>query len=61
VELGPALLPLVIEAYEKQAGSRTAAPDGSGQNTLRRCMELQARAFARTVMAGRQAYEEVGR
>jgi CRISP-associated protein Cas1 len=59
VELGQALLPKVIEAYE-QGMARTLLHRPSGQeNTLRRCLELQARLFARVVMGERKEYEGV--
>jgi CRISP-associated protein Cas1 len=56
VELGEALIPKVIAAYEEQMKSIVAHPT-SGNNTLRRCLELQTRIFARTVLGTRNEYE----
>jgi CRISPR-associated protein Cas1 len=52
VELGPELAAQLIHAYETRlAGTVTYAPRGE-QTTLRRCIELQARVFARVVLGG---------
>jgi len=59
VELGKALLPKVIDAYEKQMASTTLHTPSSQENTLRRCLELQARIFARVAMGERREYEGV--
>ncbi len=57
VELGAALLPKVIAAYEKgMANTLLHRPSGQ-ENTLRRCLELQARLFARVVTGERKEYE----
>lgn len=56
VELGEVLIPKVITLYEEQMKSVVAHPT-SGNNTLRRCLELQCRIFARTVLGTRSEYE----
>jgi len=59
VELGEALIPRLIQAYEAAATAVIVhAPSGQKQ-VIRRCYELQARLFARLVMAGREEYEGV--
>lgn len=59
VELGEALIPRIIQAYEA-AATRVIVHAASGQKqVIRRCYELQARLFARTVMAGGEGYEGV--
>lgn len=56
VELGDALIPRLIQAYEA-AATRVIVHSPSGQKqVVRRCYELQARLFARTVMAAREEY-----
>jgi CRISPR-associated protein Cas1 len=57
VELGPKLIPLVIGAYEARVTGAVVHAASGEQNTLRRCLELQARIFARVVMGARQGYE----
>lgn len=59
VVLGDALIPLLIQTYEA-AATRVIfhAPSGQKQ-VVRRCYELQARLFARLVMAGGDGYEGV--
>lgn len=59
VELGEALLPKVIEAYEKHMAATLLHRPSGQENTLRRCLELQARLFARVVMGERKEYEGV--
>jgi CRISPR-associated protein Cas1 len=56
VELGPKLIPLVIEAYEARMSGTVEHTASGMRNTLRRCLELQARLFARVVLGGRQEY-----
>lgn len=56
VELGEKLIPQVINLYEEQMKSLIAHPS-SGNNTLRRCLELQTRTYARTVLGTRSEYE----
>lgn len=59
VELGETLIPTVIKVYE-QALSHTIRHTPSGNdNTLRRCLELQAHIFARVVMGERGEYAGV--
>jgi CRISPR-associated protein Cas1 len=57
VELGPALIPLWVAAYEERMAQVVLHTPSGQQNTLRRCLELQARLFARVVMGERQEYE----
>ena len=57
VELGEALIPLIIQAYEARVTSPLLHTPGGEHNTIRRCFELQARIFARVVMGGREGYE----
>lgn len=57
VELGAALIPHLIQAYEARAASLVLHGPSGTRNTLRRCMELQARSFARVVLAGGAEYE----
>lgn len=57
VELGKALLPKVIEAYEKRMAGTLLHRPSSQENTLRRCLELQARLFARVALGERREYE----
>ncbi len=57
VELGAALIPRIIQTYEA-AATRVILHAPSGQKqVLRRCYELQARLFARLVLAGGERYE----
>ncbi len=57
VELGEALIPQVIKAYEARMSQTMFHSPSGQQNSLRRCLELQARIFARVVMGERQEYE----
>lgn len=59
VELGAALLPKVIAAYEKGMAETLHHRPSGQENTLRRCLELQVRLFARVVMGERKEYEGV--
>ncbi len=56
VELGEALMPIVITAYERQVNSTIRHSASGTENTLRRAIELQARIFARVVMGERREY-----
>ena len=57
VELGPALLPVLVNVYEERVGSPTAHAASGTRTSFRRCFELQARIFARVVLGGRGEYE----
>lgn len=57
VELGAPLIPLVIQGYEERLQDAVKHPASESQQTLRRCIELQARVFARFVMGTRGDYE----
>jgi len=59
VELGAALIPRLIQAYEARVTSPLLHTPSGERNTIRRCIELQARIFARVVMGAREAYEGV--
>lgn len=59
VELGSALIPRIIQAYEARVTSTLLHTPSGERNTIRRCFELQARIFARVVMGAREAYEGV--
>ena len=59
VELGAALIPRIIQAYEVRATSALLHTPSGERNTIRRCFELQARIFARVVMGAREGYEGV--
>jgi len=59
VELGAALIPRIIQAYEARVTSPLLHTPSGERNTIRRCFELQARIFARVVMGAREAYEGV--
>ena len=59
VELGEALIPKVIAAYEERMSSTIVHTPSRTQTTIRRCLELQARIYARVVMGERGAYEGV--
>lgn len=59
IELGEALIPKVIAAYEQRMASQVAHAPSHSQTTLRRCLELQARLYARVVMGERSSYEGV--
>jgi CRISPR-associated protein Cas1 len=57
VELGAALIPRIIQAYEARAVAPVVHTPSGATNTLRRCFELQARIFARVVIGQREQYE----
>ena len=57
VELGAELIPTVIKAYEERVNSAVEHSGSENRQTLRRCIELQARIFARTVLGSRHEYE----
>jgi CRISP-associated protein Cas1 len=57
VELGAVLIPRLIQAYETQVTAPVVHTASGTQNRLRRCMELQARIFARVVSGERAEYE----
>jgi CRISPR-associated protein Cas1 len=59
VELGEALIPKVIAAYEERMSSTVVHTPSGTQTALRRTLELQARIYARVVMGERAAYEGV--
>lgn len=59
VELGPALIPKVIAAYEQRMASQIVHSPSGAQTTLRRCLELQARLFARVVIGENNTYTGV--
>lgn len=57
VELGQALLPIVIQGYEDRLQDVVKQGTEQSQQTLRRCIELQARSFARVVLGGHSDYQ----
>jgi CRISPR-associated protein Cas1 len=57
VELGDGLLPVVIRAYEERLQQAVTHGDSESKQLLRRCLELQARIYARVVMGERHEYE----
>ena len=57
VELGEGKMTIVIGAYEQRLAQTVAHADSNGMQTLRRCMELQARIYGRVVMETRQSYQ----
>jgi CRISPR-associated protein Cas1 len=57
VELGEGKMALVIGAYEQRLAQTTPHADSNSVQTLRRCMELQARIYGRVVMEARQSYQ----
>lgn len=59
VELGEALIPLVLKAYEARAGDRIRHRPSDADHRLRTCYELQARIYARTVLGDRARFEGV--
>ncbi len=59
VELGAALIPRLIQAYEARVTSPVIHTPSGERNTIRRCFELQARIFARVVLGARAEYEGV--
>ena len=56
VELGQTLLPVVIKGYEERLQDVVAHTPSRNQQTLRRCIELQARSFARYVLGDSTEY-----
>lgn len=59
VEIGQALMPTVVQAYESRLDDLVLHQPSREQNRLRRTLELQARIYARVVMGERGAYEGV--
>ncbi len=59
VELGQSKTPLVIQAYEKRLDVVVVHSESGGNQRLRRCLELQARIFARVVTGQRSEYQGV--
>lgn len=57
VELGEKQLPLVIKAYEARLETVIQHKPTNAQQKLRRCFELQARSYARTVLDRERLYE----
>lgn len=57
VEIGPALLPQVIEAYEARVAEGVYHRASGSATSLRRCFELQARLYAQAVRQERPTYE----
>ena len=57
VELGEGKMAPVIAAYEERLAQTVLHTDSHTQQTLRRCMELQARIYGRVVMETRQGYQ----
>jgi CRISPR-associated protein Cas1 len=57
VELGEGKMAPVIAAYEARLAQTVLHTDSHTQQTLRRCMELQARIYGRVVMETRQGYQ----
>lgn len=57
VEIGEAKQPLVIKAYEQRKDTVVAHPDSTANQTLRNCLELQARIYARLVLGTRTTYD----
>jgi CRISP-associated protein Cas1 len=57
VELGEKNMPLVIQAYEQRLETTVQHTASRTQQKLRRCLELQARIYARVVMEARGEYE----
>jgi CRISPR/Cas system-associated endonuclease Cas1 len=55
--LGDGLLPVVIRAYEERLQQAVTHGDSESKQLLRRCLELQARIYARVVMGERHEYE----
>lgn len=56
VELGHNKAPVVIQAYEKRLDVVVAHAESGANQRLRRCLELQARVFARVVTGQRTDY-----
>ena len=57
VELGEGKMPIVIRAYEQRLAQGVLHTDSQTQQTIRRCMELQARIYGRVVLETRQQYQ----
>ncbi len=57
VEIGKALIPMVISAYEKRAADLILHAPSQSRQKIRRCYELQARIYARVLMGERAEYE----
>lgn len=57
VELGPALISRWVAAYEERMAQVILHSPSGQQNTVRRCLELQTRLFARVVMGEHPIYE----
>lgn len=57
VELGEGKMAVVISAYEQRLAQSVKHTDSDALQTLRRCMELQARIYGRVVMETRQSYQ----
>jgi CRISPR-associated protein Cas1 len=57
VELGDTNRPLVIQSYEQRLENTVQHTASRTQQKLRRCLELQARLYARTVLETRGEYE----
>lgn len=57
VELGEGKMPIVIGAYEERMAQSVLHTDSHTQQTVRRCIELQARIYGRVVMETRQSYQ----
>ncbi len=57
VELGEGKMTVVISAYEQRLAQSVQHNDSSSMQTLRRCMELQARIYGRVVMETRHSYQ----
>ncbi|MEZ4705660.1 MAG: CRISPR-associated endonuclease Cas1 [Caldilineaceae bacterium] len=56
VEIGDVLMPQVIEAYEQALKQTVAYGAEERRETVRRCLELQARVFGRVAMEQRTDY-----
>lgn len=59
VQLGETLLPKVIAAYEQRMSSTIVHTPSGVQTAMRRCLELQARLYARVVLGEQRTYEGV--
>ncbi len=57
VEMGPALLPVLIEAYEGRLEQQVRYVLTGEQTALRRCLELQARQMAGVILGQRPRYQ----
>jgi CRISPR-associated protein Cas1 len=57
VMLGDAKQPIVIGAYEQRKDTAVPHPASHSHQTLRNCVELQARIYARLVLGDRSTYE----